>query len=157
MMAANGYMLAGRLLFLWKLAPCQPGDYCFSADYSWLSGVPEFETYKEIFAMAGWVHICNYNGHYIFCAPKGTKPIYTDKSTLADKYKRKIIINIIAAICLSIAHIGIQVLLFDSLINLLTSRLFWIFYFPLGVFPYLWCMCQSIIIKKRIKRNGVNI
>jgi len=152
-MSGQGYLLKKRFPFAWQFVSSEPGEYSFSADYSWFVRVSEFETYKEIFASAGWEYMCSYDYHHIFRAPKGTKPIYTDTDTLASKFKRKAIGNIVLAICFSFAHVGIQVLLFDSLANLLTSWVFWVFYFPLGIFPYLWCARSNIYMARRLKRG----
>ena len=152
-MARQGYLLEKRSPFAWKFALSEPYEYSFSTDYLGFVGTSDFEEYKAIFANAGWKYVCCYDGHYIFCAPKDTKPIYTDKDTLSAKFKRKFIANIILAICFSTAHIGIQVLLFDSLANLLTSWVFWLFYFPLGILPYLWCARSNISTTRRLKRE----
>jgi hypothetical protein len=151
-MAQQGYLLVKRSPFAWKFTLSESADYSFSLDCFWFIKTSEFEEYKAIFSSAGWEYVCSHDCQHIFYAPKGTKPIYTDNETLSAKFKRKFAFNIFLAICSSIAHIGIQVLLFDSLANLLASWVFWLFYIPLVVFPYLWCARSNISMARRVKR-----
>ena len=153
-MALQGYRLEKRLPFIWRFGIAEPEKHSFSADYYWIAKPSEFEAYKGLFANAGWNYVCSdFDGHHIFAAPKGTKPIYTDKDTLSAKFKRRVAGNMICATGFSIAYVGIQVLLFDSLINLLTSWVFWLFYFPFGVFPYLWAVRSNLCMARRLKRG----
>ena len=152
-MALQGYRLEKRYPFFWRFAPAEPGEYSFSVDFAWIASTAEFEAYKEIFAGGGWEYVCTCDGQFIFRAPKGTRPIYTDKDALLCKYKRKIIINIVQLIGASISHIAVLLLMSSTFTELLTSWVFWLFYFPFCVFPYLWCMRSNIAISRRLKRE----
>ncbi|MEC3655924.1 DUF2812 domain-containing protein [Bacillus siamensis] len=46
------------------------------------------DEYLEIFENAGWKHICSVYDTHIFAADPRTKPIYSDRSTMIDKYKQ---------------------------------------------------------------------
>ena len=153
-MALQGYHLDKRLPFMWRFYVAEPVEYSYSADYYWIARPSEFEAYKTLFANAGWSYICSdYEGHHIFRAHKGTTPIYTDKDTLSAMFKRKVVGNIISAIGFTIAYVGVQVLMFDSLINLLTSWLFWLFFLPLGVIPYFRAIRSNLRMARRLKRG----
>lgn len=46
------------------------------------------DEYFTLFQDAGWTHVYSLVHLHIFHAPAGTKPIYTDKQTAAEKFER---------------------------------------------------------------------
>jgi len=157
-MSKEGYRLKRRLPFLWQFIVDEPMECSFSADYFWIAKPSEFESYKELFANAGWNYICtDFDGHHIFSATKGTRPIYTDKSTLAAKFKRRIAGNLCCFVAFAMAYTGSQVLLLGhQLTELLTSWVFWLFFLLLGVLPYLWSVRSNIIMIRRLKEDQLH-
>ncbi|MEK5364102.1 DUF2812 domain-containing protein [Peribacillus sp. FSL K6-5616] len=48
------------------------------------------DEYLAFFEVAGWSHVCSVSNEiHIFSAPTGTKPIYTDRPTIVEKYERE--------------------------------------------------------------------
>ncbi|GGG75582.1 DUF2812 domain-containing protein [Paenibacillus radicis (ex Gao et al. 2016)] len=84
--ARKGWLLDSFAPFGYKLRKAEPQNYAYEVDFQ----VSPDEDYFAIFAEAGWAHICSAgNGFHVFQAPAGTKPIYTDKATLVEKYERE--------------------------------------------------------------------
>lgn len=61
-------------------------DYIYSVDYRSVKEGEE-EEYYEFFSTSGWSHITSAGNIHLFRAYSGTKPIYTDCDTTAEKYK----------------------------------------------------------------------
>lgn len=84
--AKQGWLLdgfsAGGLLF--KLKKAEPQEIEYSLDYQ--DNVDQ--EYYSLFETSGWSHVLTFENMHFFCAPKGTKPIYSDKETIIDKYTR---------------------------------------------------------------------
>jgi len=154
-MAQQGYLLKKRYPFVWKFTAIEPADYSFSVDYAWLSGKSEFKDYKELFAEAGWAYVCSYDGQYIFYASRGARSLYTDRDTLRAKYKRKVITNVVQTLACAIAHIGVLVWLntYDSWADMFTSWIFWVFFLPLCILPYLRAMRSNLVMARQVKRE----
>ncbi|MCL2322060.1 MAG: DUF2812 domain-containing protein [Oscillospiraceae bacterium] len=87
-MALKGYMLVGANVFgFYKFIPSKPEEVSFSVDFTNINRKDdEFEYYIEIFKSSGWNYIFSANKIHFFKAPKGTTPIYTDKSSESVKY-----------------------------------------------------------------------
>ncbi|MEK4424578.1 DUF2812 domain-containing protein [Solibacillus sp. FSL K6-1523] len=64
-------------------------DYIYSIDYRSLKE-DDAEEYYELFSSFGWSHIVSDAGIHLFRAHPGTKPIYTDRDTTAEKYGNSI-------------------------------------------------------------------
>jgi len=89
--------------------------------------------------------------------PKAQKPIYTDKSTLSAKFKRRVAGNLFCFVAFAIAYTGSQVLFLGyPLTELLTSWVFWLFFLLLGVPPYLWSVRSNIIMIRRLKEADLH-
>ena len=157
-MSKEGYRLKGRLPFVWQFTINEPMECSFSADYFWIAKPSEFESYKELFASAGWEYVCSdFDGHHIFSSAKDTKPIYSDKSTLSTKFKRRIAGNLFCFIAFTIAYTGSQVLFLGyPVTELLASWVYWLFFLLLGVPPYLWSVRSNIIMIKRLKEADLH-
>lgn len=78
--------------------------YCFD---SYRLCKEESEQYFKIFETGGWKHICSVDNYYhFFCAVPGTPAIYTDKSSLIEKYSRLNNMLIKAVVCCGLSGIG---------------------------------------------------
>lgn len=61
-------------------------DYIYSVDYR-LVQEDEEDEYFDFFLSSGWSHIASNGDIHLFRARSGTKPIYSDRDTLVEKYK----------------------------------------------------------------------
>jgi hypothetical protein len=69
--------------FFFKLEQGEQQSLSYTLD---LQADPDPE-YKAIFEQAGWKHVSSFgNRIHIFCAPKGTSPIYSDDEIAEGKY-----------------------------------------------------------------------
>jgi hypothetical protein len=85
-LAEEGWILEdfafGGLFF--KLKKAEPQNIIYNLDYQ----TNVNDDYFDFFSSAGWTLVCSKeNSMFIFSAPEGTKPIYSDKTTLLDKYE----------------------------------------------------------------------
>ena len=154
-MARQGDQLEKKYPFSWKFRLTKPEEYIFSADYSWFARTSEseFVEYRDIFASAGWDYVCSdYDGHHIFRAPIGTKPIYTDKATLSAKYKRRFFANIICAVGFSVGYIGVLYFYYGSFAEMFASWVFWVFYI-FCLIPSFRCIRSNICMARRLKEK----
>lgn len=62
-------------------------DVIYSIDYRLLE-LDEKDEYFDMFAIAGWKHVCTEYNMHIFKAEKGTVPIYSDIESARDKISR---------------------------------------------------------------------
>ncbi|PEA56757.1 hypothetical protein CON64_00515 [Bacillus pseudomycoides] len=84
--AKKGWILEGFAPLGYKLRKDEPKNIQYSLDYQQDAD----EEYFMYFEEAGWSHVCSSaNAIHIFCAPVGTKPIYSDKTTIIEKYDRE--------------------------------------------------------------------
>lgn len=82
--AKEGWILDGIVGgFFYRLRKGEPRDLDYTVDYhSKVDG-----EYFNLFAAAGWTKVLSVsNTIHIFSAPAGTKPIYSDKQTMFEKY-----------------------------------------------------------------------
>ncbi|WP_392485965.1 DUF2812 domain-containing protein [Haloimpatiens sp. FM7315] len=70
--------------FFYKLKKDKPQSIIYSLDYQNNAD----EEYFSIFKEAGWNLVVSGGGMYIFSAPAGTKPIYSNSKSEIDKYVR---------------------------------------------------------------------
>ncbi|KAB7706729.1 DUF2812 domain-containing protein [Bacillus aerolatus] len=86
-MEEKGWVLQSFAPLGYKLRKSNPRHLIYSLDYQ---HVPkeELEDYYDIFKAGGWQPVCSESGMHIFSAAPGTKPIYTDRSTVVEEYKR---------------------------------------------------------------------
>lgn len=82
----QGWHLKKFSMLGYRLEEGKPEDVIYTIDYRFLDEENKTE-YFELFRVAGWEHVCSEYNMHIFKAPKGTKPIYTDKDTTKEKYK----------------------------------------------------------------------
>ncbi|MGE9754398.1 DUF2812 domain-containing protein [Bacillus inaquosorum] len=86
-MASKGWVLDSFAFMGYKLRKAEPRKLIYSIDYHDVEK-ESLEEYTEMFEAAGWEHVCSSHGMHIFSAEPGTSPIYSDQSTMREKYKR---------------------------------------------------------------------
>ncbi|GGP09789.1 DUF2812 domain-containing protein [Oceanobacillus neutriphilus] len=64
----------------------ESSDYIYNLDYRSLEEGEE-EEYFDLFLSSGWSHVASEAGIHLFRAEPGTKSIYSDLDTTAEKYK----------------------------------------------------------------------
>ena len=111
-MAAKGYAFVKvNGLGFYKFRKAQPEECMYSIDFADVSKKnKDFQQYVEIFEAGGWEYVTSMENIHYFKAPKGTKPIYTDGGSMAEKYDnmRKICVRslvvggIFTAICIAL-------------------------------------------------------
>ncbi|MCC3869198.1 DUF2812 domain-containing protein [Terrisporobacter mayombei] len=115
-LAKEGWMLESFEKLSYKLIKSEPEDIEYCVDYN--EDKDDWNEYISLFENSDWEYICSYEGYHFFKAPKGTKPIYTDKETLSLKYEKqyklmkKSIIGTVVLILACILGIG-----FISMLN----------------------------------------
>ena len=87
-MAAQGYALEKVSKFGYYKFRADKSDGCtYAVDFSDIEAKDEgFEQYVEIFNASGWKYVTSIDNIHYFKAPIGTKPIYSDSTSLAEKY-----------------------------------------------------------------------
>lgn len=83
--AKEGWILEKFAGLTYKLRKGESQDIEYSLDYQKNAD----EEYFALFEAAGWSHVCSSDEIHIFKAPRGTKPIYTDRPTIIEKYERE--------------------------------------------------------------------
>jgi hypothetical protein len=84
--AKEGWILESFAVFGYKLRKGERRSIEYSLDYQKEADVEYFTYFEE----AGWSHVCSAgNEIHLFSAPRGTKPIYSDKPTTIEKYERE--------------------------------------------------------------------
>ncbi|MEC1791036.1 DUF2812 domain-containing protein [Bacillus vallismortis] len=86
-MASKGWVLDSFAFMGYKLRKAEPRKLIYSIDYHDV-GEESLAEYTEMFEAAGWERVCSFHGMHIFSAEPGTSPIYSDQSTMREKYKR---------------------------------------------------------------------
>ncbi|AKL86922.1 hypothetical protein D068_cds41460 [Bacillus atrophaeus UCMB-5137] len=86
-MASKGWVLDSFAFMGYKLKKAAPRNLIYSIDYHDV-GEESLADYTEMFEAAGWERVCSSQGMHIFSAEPGTSPIYSDQSTMREKYKR---------------------------------------------------------------------
>jgi len=85
-MARKGWIFKSFSNLGYHFEKGEPVDLIYSVDNHHLKD-EENEQYFQIFKDGGWNHICSEGKYYhFFSAPLNTKPIYTDKETMSEKY-----------------------------------------------------------------------
>ncbi|WP_082007841.1 MULTISPECIES: DUF2812 domain-containing protein [Terrisporobacter] len=59
----------------------------YSIDYN--EDKDDWDGYISLFENCDWNYICSYDAYHFLNAPKGAKPIYSDKETLSLKYEKQ--------------------------------------------------------------------
>lgn len=85
--AAKGWHLESFALFGYRLRKGDPKQVTYCVDYNDVKA-DDMEEYEELFEAGGWARVCSSGNIHIFAAPEGTKPIYTDKETNYEKYRK---------------------------------------------------------------------
>jgi len=84
-LASEGWLLQSFASLGYRLRRDQPQQLIYCVDYRELPA-GEREQYLELFEASGWKPVCSHSSMHVFSAKPGTKPIYTDKSTMRSKY-----------------------------------------------------------------------
>lgn len=118
-MANKGWKFYSYKYLGYKFKKGKPEDLIYSVDMHTIKK-DEKEQYFNLFEEAGWTHVCSVGKsfHY-FSASPDTKPIYTDRDTLSEKYKKgtKDVIKAIPVIIL--------IMIVSFLLNIVFER-FWV-------------------------------
>ncbi|MED3962765.1 DUF2812 domain-containing protein [Bacillales bacterium AN1005] len=85
----DGWHVSGFKFMGYTLKKGESADYIYSVDYRSLKDM-EAEEYFEFFASSGWTHISSEGSIHLFRALPGTKPIYSDRETTAEKHVNSI-------------------------------------------------------------------
>jgi hypothetical protein len=89
-MAKQGWKFYSYRWLGYKFKKAEPEDLIYCVDFHKVKK-DEREQYFSLFEAAGWNHVCSAeNAYHYFSALPGTKPIYTDKETLSEKYNKGI-------------------------------------------------------------------
>ena len=84
--AKKGWLLEDIVAgFFYKLRKDKSVDIDYNVDYQ----LEADSEYFNLFSEAGWEKVVSVDNEiHIFSAPEGTKPIYTDRESIIDKYDR---------------------------------------------------------------------
>jgi hypothetical protein len=85
--AAEGWLVKRYKGMGYELEQGEPEEVDYSIDIHHLARDEEDE-YFSMFEFAGWAHVCSSYDTHLFKAPVGTKPIYSDSKTKAEKLLR---------------------------------------------------------------------
>ncbi len=84
--AREGWFLKKFAFFGFTLQKGEPQELDYSIDHQ----AEADEEYFSYFDEAGWTYVCSTgNVIHVFCAPKGTTPIYSDQETKKQRYIRE--------------------------------------------------------------------
>ncbi|GLY09155.1 DUF2812 domain-containing protein [Pseudobacillus badius] len=86
-MAEKGWILHSFAPMGYTLHKSNPRHLIYSLDYQYVPK-EELEDYYDVFRAGGWQPVCSEGNMHIFSAAPGTRPIYTDRSTVVEKYKQ---------------------------------------------------------------------
>lgn len=81
----EGWHLEKFAFMGYTLKKGEPAEYIYDIDYRKLEDVEQDE-YINLFSKSGWTHVLSDHGTHIFRAAPGTKPIFTDMGTIAEKH-----------------------------------------------------------------------
>lgn len=82
----EGWHLEKFAFMGYTLKKGEPAEYIYDIDYRKLEDAEQDE-YINLFSESGWTHVLSDHGTHIFRAAPGTKPIFTDMGTIAEKHK----------------------------------------------------------------------
>jgi len=81
----NGWHICDIKFMGYALERGESTDYIYSVDYQTVNE-EESEEYFDLFSAAGWTHITSKGDIHLFRATPGTKPIHSDRATVAVKH-----------------------------------------------------------------------
>lgn len=81
----EGWHLEKFAFMGYTLKKGEPAEYIYNIDYRELED-EEKDEYLNLFAEAGWTHVLSSQGMHFFRAAPGTKPIFTDQESIAEKH-----------------------------------------------------------------------
>lgn len=106
-LSEQGWILQSFASLGYKLCKGKQEKLIYSLDYQVLSPA-EHEEYFNIFEIGGWTHVCSQGSIHVFASKPGTQPIYSDRNTMIEKYKRAItswrlsavVFSLLASVCI---------------------------------------------------------
>lgn len=84
-LAAEGWLLEGFAFLGYWLRKGEPQQLVYSLDVQDVRE-GEREEYLQMFRAGGWLPVCSNGKLHIFSSAPGTLPIYSDKTSLREKY-----------------------------------------------------------------------
>lgn len=129
-MAGKGWRFYSYRNLGYKFKKSEPEDLIYSVDMHAVKK-DEKEQYFNLFEDGGWAHVCSAgNSIHFFSASPDTKPIYTDRDTLSEKYKkgtRDVIkgigVTIIVLVVSFLLNIVFERLWVNKVLSLITSMI----------------------------------
>ena len=113
-LASEGWLLKELKTLGYSLRRDKPADLVYAVDYADVSA--KDEDYLGIFSSAGWEHVCSQGYIHIFRPPKGTAPIYSDPTTLREKYLHMLRVNLVWTLVFGVVTL-ISIVLSDLLFS----------------------------------------
>ncbi|WP_078393469.1 DUF2812 domain-containing protein [Shouchella patagoniensis] len=83
--SAKGWHVQAFKFMGYNLQKGESADYIYSIDYRVLKD-GEKDEYVDLFSQSGWSHVTSQLDTHLFRALPGTKPIYSDQDTIAQKH-----------------------------------------------------------------------
>jgi len=88
-LSAKGWHLEAFAFLGYRLRKGEPRALDYVVDYHRVAP-DEMDDYVGLFEAGGWTKVCSTADIHIFSAKPGTKPIYSDKETNLEKYRRSV-------------------------------------------------------------------
>ncbi|MCY7825612.1 DUF2812 domain-containing protein [Bacillus spizizenii] len=159
-MACKGWVLDSFAFMGYKLRKAEPQNLIYSLDYRAVND-DSMDEYLDIFENAGWEQVCSEYTTHIFAAAPGTKPIYSDRSTLIDKYKQSeytLRYITLFMLCLTAAFTVIRSMLFSAEATVLHNTIHILFIFLIAItIPATLTYAAAIFKIWRVKRRNPNL
>jgi hypothetical protein len=103
--ALKGWRVTSFKGGMYSFEKSEPENVIFTFDYHELAPEDE-EEYFGLFTSAGWTHVTTHAGFHLFKAAPGTKPIYSEPVSIAERAKRSlkpVLILAVIALLLTLA------------------------------------------------------
>ncbi|MGN7313094.1 DUF2812 domain-containing protein [Alkalicoccobacillus gibsonii] len=81
----EGWHLEKFAFMGYTLKKGEPAEYIYNIDYRKVDH-DEQDEYMNLFSESGWSHVTSNHGMHIFRAQPGTRPIFSDEGTIAEKH-----------------------------------------------------------------------
>ncbi|MCY8599354.1 DUF2812 domain-containing protein [Bacillus spizizenii] len=159
-MASKGWVLDSFAFMGYKLRKAEPRKSIYSLDYRAVND-DSIDEYLEIFENAGWEHVCSEYTTHIFAAAPGTKPIYSDRSTMIDKYKQsEYTLRYITSfmLCLTAVFTVIRSMFISAEASILNNTIHILFVFLIAItIPATLTYAAAVFKIWRVKRRNPNL
>ncbi|XYN84573.1 DUF2812 domain-containing protein [Bacillus subtilis subsp. subtilis] len=114
-----------------------------------------------MFENAGWEHVCSEYTTHIFAAAPGTKPIYSDRSTMIDKYKQSeytLRYITLFMLCLTAVFTVIRSMFISAEASILNNTIHILFVFLIAItIPATLTYAAAVFKIWRVKRRNPNL